>query len=132
MEWKHVKVAEDQCERAAELVAAVSARTLGELAGARWSMTGVIRLALDWGLGYIEGLIENGLPLEAPSVPAASSVTVGSLIRYRDGESDSDGRVLAVRPGGRVLVAWDGEVKTEHAAAEVAGWLRDGFVHAPR
>jgi len=49
--------------RAEALVDEVAARTLS---AARWNTTAVMRLGLDWGLAYIEGLIERGEPLAPP------------------------------------------------------------------
>jgi hypothetical protein len=63
MEEKHVRVPADLLERSAALVGPVKARTLG---AARWSQTAIARLALDWGLSYIEETIANGGELVPP------------------------------------------------------------------
>lgn len=84
---KQVKVPGELLERAEALVAPVKAATLG---AARWSQTAVVRLALDWGLSYLEELIERGAPLAPPKVPGNRKVATSGAdtvrIQYRDSE----------------------------------------------
>lgn len=101
--------------------------------GPRWSGAAVLRLALGWGLSYLEELLDAGAELEGPELGSSGpdgdiGVRVGDLVRWRDGVDDSDGVVLGVGRAGRVHVAWDGGVSTWHAPAEVAEWLALGAV----
>lgn len=134
-DWRMMKIPVELVERAGELGPKLTVRTSlgvglgGGLGGGKWTATAVSRLALDWGLGYLEACMAAGAPLVPPAGPVRG-VGVGDEVEFRDGVNDSDGRVLEVAPGGRCLVAWDSGVKLWHDADEVAGWVAAGFVHA--
>jgi hypothetical protein len=62
-----VRVPAEMLERASALVEPVSG---GTLHAARWNQTAVVRLALGWGLSWIEDSLAKGVPLAAPKVEA--------------------------------------------------------------
>ena len=64
-EEKAVRVPAEMLERAAALVGPVKAATLG---AARWNQTAIVRLALDWGLAWIEQCAESGAALAPPTL----------------------------------------------------------------
>jgi len=68
IESKHVRIPSDLLDRAESLVEPIKARTLG---AARWSTTAIVRMALEWGLGYAEQTIAAGGELAPPVFPPA-------------------------------------------------------------
>jgi len=101
-EQKMVRLPGDLLDRAGALVDALRAKTAESSpwagAAAQWSTAAVARLALEWGLTYLEQRLESGGELTAPTAPKAKKPAAGAdtvRIQYRDTE-ESGG--VAVSP----------------------------------